>query len=136
MFKLIKILGAKNNIPELEKFTTDGCFSPIEEGAAMERAELTLGEAELNAQYIIGKDNPSKKDYMLAYRVTPDMIFKVNYVGDEAPEVGLFVKPCKLGRAMHAVTQADDGYGRIIAVCDNPEYVYVKFDKIMKECEC
>ena len=136
MFKLIKILGAKNNVPELERFPTQGYYNNIEEGAAMEMVDGALEEATRTAHYIIADYEPTKKDYMLAYRVTPDMVFKVKVISENFPEVGMRVKPYKVGKTMQAVTEAEDGYGRVVATCDDFDYAYVKFDKIIKECEC
>ena len=137
MFRLVKIVGSKNNIPEVERFSTVGCYSPIEEGCAMNRFDDTLGPSDLDPEYIVIKNTKSSKyNDMLAFRITPDMIFKVDFVDEEPPERGRYVRTCKIGKAMQGVCYDDSGKGRIIRVCDNPNYVYVKFDCKALECEC
>ena len=129
MFRLIKIVGSRTNAPELQAFPEEGnCVEPYA-GAAVQFMDGILCAAEFYPHFMIAKDHELKEgDKIYCYQVTPDMIFKVEYVGFEPPYAGMGVMLDTMNTMPDAVTHDEGGPGRIIAVCDNPNFVYVKFD--------
>ena len=137
MFRLVRILNSRTNTPEIEHFTHKGCYVPIEDGCALERIEATLTTATTQPEFIaVNNVKSGDNNDILAYRITPEMIFKVDYIDTSPAEVGRNVAVAKVGMVGKAVKMDDDGIGRIIKICDNPKYVYVKFDVRLPGCEC
>ena len=130
MFRLVKNNYAGNNAPRYEKFSSVGCSFVPKAGAAVDRNGNSLLMATYFPRYIVAKDYPpTGQDSYLCYEVTEDMVFKVNFIGEGTPAVGKQVGLARAGALMDSVTLNDEGCGRIVGLDENPNYVYVKFDR-------
>lgn len=130
MFRLVKHNYAGNNAPRYEKFSSVGCAFVPKAGAAVERNGNKLIEATYFPRYIVAKDYPpTGVDTYLCYEVTEHMVFKANFVGEGTPALGKMVGLASTGVLMDAVELNEEGAGRIVGLDENPNYVYVKFDR-------
>ncbi len=130
MFRLVKINYAGTNVPKYEKFSRVGCTFIPKAGAAVDRIGNTIVEATYFPRFIVAKDYQiSGTDDYLCYEVTENMVFKVELIGDEPAELGRMVGLASTGSLIDAVEYNEDGAGRIVGICDDPKYVYVKFDR-------
>ena len=130
MFRLVKQNYAGNNAPRYEKFSSVGCGFIPKAGAAVDRNGNTLIMATYFPRYIVAKDYTlNSSDTYLCYEVTDDMVFKVNFIGEGTPALGKMVGVATSGTLIDAVKLNEEGCGRIVGLDENPDYVYVKFDR-------
>lgn len=135
MFRLVKIDRARFNAPEFEAFPRDMSEYDAHVGCAVEIEDDMLVDAKTYPHYIIAKEaRNDKTSPVILYPVTPDMTFIVDYYGVNEPYVGEIVRLETMDYLPDAVTTVDDSTpeesrtGRIVAVCPDKKYVYVKFD--------
>lgn len=75
MFKLIKILGGRINVPEPECFPSGGPGTVADQPAVVSGGYLSpCGETIKPTHITIGEENNNKK---YGYAITPEMIFEV-----------------------------------------------------------
>ncbi|MBQ7363202.1 MAG: hypothetical protein IJW48_02000 [Clostridia bacterium] len=130
MFRLVKINYAGSNAPKYERFSRVGCNFIPKAGVAVDRIDNTITAAGYYPRFIVAKDyKATGNEPYLCYEVTDNMVFKVEIVGDEPVELGRPVGISSTGELTDAVEINEEGSGRIVGLCDNPKYVYVKFDR-------
>ncbi len=129
MFKLIKINNSSSNVPQLERFSQQGCFGKMRVGGAVKEYGKSLTSALNFPNFIVAKAPETDKDDILCYRVTEDMIFKTKVVSMMPAEVGDYVITSSNTDYINGVEVNEIGEGRVIAIDDDGEHIYVKFDR-------
>ena len=130
MFRLVKVISG-NNQYEVSKLALHpaanfgcGCALTCTNGLANNASAAVMPD------YIsLTSTADAVGDRVEAMIVNEDMIFKVEFVGTTSPLVGMTVGLSTLRDKMDAVTYSSSGKGKIVAIDEDPSYVYVKFRK-------
>ena len=130
MFRLVKVLNAHNQaevklVNRNSRISiTPGCALTCTNGIASTPSTSDSPEyiALANNYY----SNPNKVGGML---VTENMVFKVEYIGNVTPIIGMSVGLASGGDTVDSVTYNSSGKGTIIGLDDDKRFVYVRFRK-------
>lgn len=133
MFRLVKNIDNSTTFPEVIRMEASRlAYSYTLGGTAI----LKNGNLETPAPsdfpdlvFAASSDRFHRSNIADAFYVTEGMVFKVEYIGTSSPRVGLTVGLAKFLNGMDAVSYNSSGKGLIIAIDENPQYVYVKFHR-------
>ena len=134
MFKLVKINGSRNNCPEFVRFLTANSDVPLVDGSLVIRDGMTVTICEKKPEYLIVGNYEINKNYeLVAYAVTPEMIFRTFcYILDREPLIGdrvdIYANEYSVACG---VSLNEEGCGRVLDVNkinDDLIYVDVCFD--------
>ena len=129
MFTLVRIENSRTNAPEIEKIPHKDFNSELSAGVAVEKYDTGWDGASSYPYYVVAKTPKETDEYVLVYRVTPDMIFLTLYLGEEPYKVEDYVSIVSQDMYPDAVSVDNLGYGRIVEVVPGSRNVYVKFDR-------
>lgn len=83
MFKLTRIINSGVNVPEPEMLPVQSSIIfAAGSTAVLNGGTLTLGNETTKPTHIIIRKKPKGENVALCYRINPNMIFKVQIVGD------------------------------------------------------
>ena len=130
MFRLVKVLNSNNQCEVAKlKFNasaniTPGCALSCSSGSLTHSANTSMPD------YIsLSSNNDPSIKTIDAMFVTEDMVFKVEYVGNTEPYVGMGVGLATKKNKTDSVTYNSSGKGVILGVDDDKKLVYVRFRK-------
>lgn len=133
MYRLVKNIDKSNMFPEFinEKMNTSTYNYSQGSAAVLKSGSLRLANSSEFPEFILTSSSHTffKNGKADAFYITEDMIFKVEYVGNAVPKIGMPVGIAKYNSEADAVTSNSSGKGVIVALDDNPLYVYVKFHR-------
>ena len=129
MFRLVKVLNG-NNQYEVMKIRALASSSILPGSPLVASSgNVTNSSATVCPDYVSLSGNTNGEANVEVMHVTEDMIFKVEYTGTTAPAVGMTVGMSNYKGKMDGVTYSSSGKGKIVALGDDPQYVYVRFRK-------
>ncbi len=130
MFRLMKIID-KSNFTMEPVLLAKGALSDHPKGMPVTalNGTATLPSATDVPTHMTLEDTADAGSRIRCYTVNDNMIFKVEYVGAATPRYGLKVGFTTVDRTYDAVTVNANGNAIVTEVCDDPGYVYIKFQK-------
>lgn len=100
--------------------------------AVSDNGNLSKVSSALIPEYVVVKETsyPDRFTY-LCYPISEEMVFLVEYESSFTPTIGMCVGPkdSKDGQLSSVIGYASNGKGIIIALHDNPNLVYVRFNR-------
>lgn len=134
MFKLKKILNSGINVPEPELLPL-GSSDEIKAGSALVliEGEIHLCAMDDQPTYMSVGNAAAGSDSLLCHRITPEMIFEVEAIGDSAGSVyeGCTLMLTEDGRACSAkIDEIDNGRATVVYMngyAKSGDTVYVSF---------
>ena len=131
MFRLVKNIDSSSMCPEYVDVKASKLSSAYFPGCAIviKNNEAFTPQASDYPEFIA---TSSRSHHFLnqrvdAFHVTENMIFKIDYVSEIVPRVGIPVGLTTKISGMDAVEYNTNGKGRVVALDENGKYVYVKF---------
>lgn len=130
MLRLVNISGARSNAPEYELIVVKGGSLPaIGSAVDIGKDGGVIGAKGYPKYVVAGCREMADVVLLTCYEVTGNMLFLVDYEGEDKPTVGDTVGLCCKGELPDAVCKNDGGFGKIIEISDHPKQIYVRFDK-------
>ena len=136
MFQLVKINNSKNNCPDFIKLSVEGSEVKLHRGTIVKRNGAGVTAPEGKHELVIAGNYESGKDReLVAYEITPEMVFSTPFMGDTKKALpGARVSPAIMNATLgvtDGVTLDEDGDCKIVDVIGEKEgtlYVHVMFD--------
>lgn len=131
MFRLKRIIGSRNNAPEFEEHIWNKMELPLIAGCAVKiyGGDYLTPATDYPEYMLVKTETITSPGRVKCFKVTPEMIFLVEYLGESAPVIGKRVSIETNENLPDSVIDNEEGPGKIVGLTDDPIYVYVQFDR-------